>query len=343
MRILISSAGRRVGLIRCFRESLGRLGIAGGIVAADASLDAPALQFTDSFQQTPCCGDPSFLPRLLEIALRERIDLVIPTIDPELAVYAGSRQLLAAKGVPVVISAPETIAICADKQRTHRWLRRHGFPAPRQESLAAAVAPTRAHPFPVIVKPRFGSGSVGVRRVDSHDELLALARMARAGGSLADQLVEEIAPGQEHTINVFVDPRGVSVAEVPHRRIEVRAGEVSKAVTARHNGMMGLARNIAEALPGARGPLSIQCFLAPDGAVRITEINARFGGGYPLTHQAGARFTDWILGELLGIPASRCDDWSDSLTMLRYDRELFLTAMPVPAERPFLAHGKQAG
>jgi carbamoyl-phosphate synthase large subunit len=96
---------------------------------------------------------------------------------------------------------------------------------------------------------------------------------------------------------------------------------------------MRLAGSIAEALPGARGPLSIQCFLAPDGAVRVTEINARFGGGYPLTHQAGARFTDWMVEEFLKLPVRPCDDWTDNLTMLRYDREVFLTgAAPTPAD-----------
>lgn len=334
MRILISSAGRRVGLIGCFRDSFRRLGVAGRIVAADASLQAPALQFADSFWQTPRCNDPAFLPRLLEIAGRERIDLIVPTIDPELPVYARSRQLLERNGAGIAISAAETIAICADKRLTHRWLGRHGFPAPRQENLRAAFLRPNGRRFPLIVKPRLGSGSVGVRRVASCEELRAIAETARAGGWLADHVVEEIAPGQEHTINVFVDSRGVSLAAVPHRRIEVRAGEVSKAVTVKHNGLMRLAQSIAEALPGARGPLSIQCFLAPGGSVRVTEINARFGGGYPLTHEAGARFTDWMVEEFLGIPVSRCDDWTDNLTMLRYDREVFLTAAALTPADP---------
>jgi carbamoyl-phosphate synthase large subunit len=341
MRILISSAGRRVGLIRCFRDSFERLGVDGRIVAVDASLQAPALHFADNFWQTPRCDDPAFLPRLLEIAGREGIDLIVPTIDPELPVYAGARQILARRGVHIPISAPETIAICRDKQLAHRWLGRHGFPAPWQQSLAAACSRPNGR-FPVIIKPRLGSGSVGVRRVASNQELQAIIATAPSPAWLADHVVEEIAPGQEHTINVFIDARGVSVAAVPHRRIEVRAGEVSKAVTVKHNGLMGVAQGIAQALPGARGPLSIQCFLAPDGSVRVTEINARFGGGYPLTHQAGARFTDWIVKEFLSIPVSRCDDWADNLTMLRFDREIFLTQQPATARRRS-PRGVQAG
>ena len=334
MRILISSAGRRVGLIRCFRDSFRRLGVAGRIVAADASLQAPALRFADSFWQTPRCGNPSFLPRLLEIAARERIDLAVPTIDSELPMYAASRRLLARSGLRVAISSPETIAICADKQLTNGWLRNHGFPAPRQESLAAVALRPNGRRFPLIVKPRLGSGSVGVRRVASHEELRAITGTARAGGWLGEHVVEEIAAGQEHTVNVFVDSGGVCLAAVPHHRIEVRGGEVSKGMTVKHNGLIELARSIAEALPGARGPLSIQCFLAPGGSALVTEINARFGGGYPLTHQAGARFTDWmILEQSLGSPPGRCDDWTGNLTMLRYDREVFLSEPPATAEQ----------
>jgi carbamoyl-phosphate synthase large subunit len=343
MRILISSAGRRVGLIRCFRDSFRRLGVRGRIVAVDASLEAPALHFADSFRQTPRCDDPAFLPRLLAIAGREAIDLIVPTIDPELPVYAGSRQLLARRGVRIMISAPETIAICADKQLTHGWLRRHGFPAPRQESLAAAISRPDGRRFPLIVKPRRGSGSVGVRRVASWEELRAVGETTHAVGRLADHVVEELAPGLEHTINVFVDSRGGSLAAVPHRRIEVRAGEVSKAVTVKHHGLMRLAQRIAETLPGARGPLCIQCFLAPDGSVRVTEINARFGGGYPLTHRAGARFTDWLVEEFLKIPVSGCDDWTDHLTMLRYDHEVFLTAAALAPNAAFSGAVRQAG
>jgi carbamoyl-phosphate synthase large subunit len=343
MRILISSAGRRVGLIRCFRDSFRRLGVTGRIVAADASLQAPALHFADSFRQTPRCDDPAFAERLFEIAAQEGVDLVVPTIDPELPVYARWRQFFARSGIRVAVSAPQTIAICGDKQRTHGWLQRHGFPVPRQEGLAAVLSRAKGRRFPVIVKPRMGSGSVGVRQLGSRQELQAFAETLQARSALCDHVVEEIAPGHEYTINVYVNSQGLSLAAVPHRRIEVRAGEVSKAVTVKHEGLMRLAQRIAETLPRARGPLSIQCFLAPDGSVRVTEINARLGGGYPLTHQAGARFTDWMLEEALRVPLSRYGDWTANLTMLRYDREVFVKALPDAAALPVAIDIARAG
>jgi carbamoyl-phosphate synthase large subunit len=165
-----------------------------------------------------------------------------------------------------------------------------------------------------------------VRRVGSIDELRAVAALAEQQGCFGEYVVEQIAPGHEYTINVFVDAGGVCRAAVPHRRIEVRGGEVSKAATVRHAGMMELARGVAEALPGARGPLSVQCFLDAGGSLLVTEVNARFGGGYPLTHAAGARFSDWILEELLAVPCSASAGWVDGLMMLRYDHEVFVSA-----------------
>jgi carbamoyl-phosphate synthase large subunit len=106
--------------------------------------------------------------------------------------------------------------------------------------------------------------------------------------------------------------------------MEVRGGEVSKGITVKHRGLMDLARSVAEALPGAYGPLNIQCFMDDSGAIRIIEMNARFGGGYPLAHRAGARFTDWLLDELEGKRLRYYDDWADDLAMLRYDEAVFV-------------------
>jgi carbamoyl-phosphate synthase large subunit len=113
--------------------------------------------------------------------------------------------------------------------------------------------------------------------------------------------------------------------------MEVRAGEVSKGITVKDKRLMDLARAVAEALPGAFGPLNIQCFMDDSGKIQIIEINARFGGGYPLAHRAGARFTDWLLDELEGKLPSWSDDWTDDLAMLRYDEAIFVPGNKIRA------------
>lgn len=323
MNVLLSSAGRRVGLLRCFREAAPDA----RIVAADAALHAPAAQFADAFHLVPRCTDDGFLGSVLGICRRERIRAIVPTIDTELAFYARRRARFAELGVHVACSSPATTEIAADKRLTHAWLRASGFPAVRQTSLEQAYVEANDWSFPVIVKPARGSASVGLRYVERPADLIAL----RPNGD--DLIVEEIAPGIEYTVHVYVDAQGRCLCAVPCRRLEVRAGEVSKGLTAKRRPLMDLARNIAQTLPGVAGPLNIQIFEDEDGSMRVIEINARFGGGYPLAHQAGARFAHWILEEALGrTPEPAFDRWQDDLAMLRFDEAVYLPGSAIRQE-----------
>jgi len=330
MTVLFSSAGRRVGLLRCFREADADV----RLIAADAARHAPAAQFADAFHLVPRCTDDGFLGEMLDICRRERVRVLAPTIDTELAFYARHRKRFAEAGVHVACSSPETTEIAADKRLTNAWLRRHGFPAVRQASLEQAFVEANDWSFPVIVKPAGGSASAGLRYVERAAELVAL----RPNGH--DLVVEEIAPGSEYTVHVYVDRRGRCLCAVPCRRLEVRAGEVSKGLTAKRVPLMELARRIAEALPGAAGPLNIQIFEDEGGGMRVIEINARFGGGYPLAHQAGARFAQWILEEAQGRePAQAFDRWQDDLAMLRFDEAVYLPGSAIREEPTLRAVG----
>jgi carbamoyl-phosphate synthase large subunit len=266
----------------------------------------------------PRCASPSFVASVLELCKRERIDLVIPTIDPELPVYAAIAARLAEAGTTVCISSAETVGIGADKAATNAWLIRNGFPAVRQSSPEDVLRSRESWQLPLVAKPRSGSASIGVRLVHGWDELEILA------AAEPDLIVEEKAAGREFTINAYVSRDGRCISAVPHWRIEVRAGEVAKGVTIKDPALVSLGRKIAEALPGAWGPLNIQCFKDAPGDIRVFEINTRFGGGYPLAHRAGATFTSWLLNELEGRALSVFDDWQDNLAMLRYDEGVYL-------------------
>jgi carbamoyl-phosphate synthase large subunit len=316
--ILISSAGRRSGLIQAMRNSLALKRPHAKIIAADALLSAPARFLADRFHQVPQCRNPSFIPRLLEICLKEEVGLVIPTIDTELAVLTENRELFAVSGVVVAVSGSHTVSIAADKQLTHAWLTTNGIPAPRQASIPQVLYKPADWKWPMIIKPRWGSASVGVRRVATSAELAAVA------GDVHGLVVQEIASGKEFTVNLYVSRSGKCVCAVPHWRMEVRAGEVSKGVTVKNESLMALAKRAAESLPDALGPLNLQCFLDADGTVTVIELNARFGGGFPLAHAAGARFTDWLLDEQEGKELEPFDAWRDNLAMLRYDEAVYL-------------------
>jgi len=302
----------------CVRDSITTRGANGRVFTIDAAPTAPTSFTADSAWPVPRCTDASFLDTVLHLCAEHRIGLLIPTIDTELPVYAAASEQFAGIGAAVCISAPPTVRICCNKVSTHEWLVANGFPTVRQTDARSALLDPAAWPLPLLAKPYNGSASIGVRRIQTRLELEAIADTA------SGYVVEEIAPGREFTINVYVSRLGECICAVPHWRMEVRAGEVSKGLTVKDSRLMDLARVVAAALPGAYGPLNIQCFMDDSGTIRIIEMNARFGGGYPLAHRAGGRFTDWLLDEIEGRHLSYFDDWTDDLAMLRYDEAIFV-------------------
>jgi carbamoyl-phosphate synthase large subunit len=234
-------------------------------------------------------------------------------------VYAAAREQFAAIGTTVAISSPEVAAIGGDKQRTHDWLVANGFPTVQQGLLADVQADPAAWSFPLVVKPRFGSASIGVGVV--HD----LAELEKAAAA-PDALVQSMAQGVEHTIDLLASGEGQCLAAIPRRRIEVRAGEVSKAVTVRSPALIELAEKLCAALPGAYGVLNVQVFVGDEpGQLAIIELNARFGGGYPLSYAAGADFPLALVQDALDLPRTApLEGWQDGLVMLRYDAAVFV-------------------
>ncbi|MEX2186826.1 MAG: ATP-grasp domain-containing protein [Pirellulales bacterium] len=336
--ILMSSAGHRVERVKILRATLAALGLDGRIVATDISRLSAAMQAADVGEIAPRCTSPQFTAALLDVCRRHRVRLVVPGIDTELAVLAAAREQFAAEGITVLISSPETIAIGADKHQTHRWLVERGFPTVRQATAGEVCDNASAWPFPLIAKPVGGSASQGVAVVSSVDELRSHTR----GG---DFVVQSIARGAEYTVDVLVDRAGKCVCAIPRRRIEVRAGEVFKGATHRRHELIDVASRIAEALPGAYGPLNVQMFFdEAEGAIRVIEINPRFGGGFPLSWEAGGKFPQWIIEEMLGLPSTASGEaWRDGLLMLRHFDAVFVDAKSTDEASESASHGATAG
>lgn len=317
--VLFLAAGRRVSLVREFKQALATLGDGGLTITEDAARSAPAHVVADRNVALPRCTEPGYVDLLLDLCRRENVRLLVPLIDTVLPVLAPHRQRLAEAGVTSLVSSPETIAIGHHKSRTGAFFRGHGFATPRilDESEIAALGPSD---FPLFVKPPSGSSSIGAEKVTTLDELRHLQRRS------PDLLVMEMVTGIEYTVDVYVDLGGVPRCAVPRRRLEVRAGEVSKGLTVRDAAIIDASMAVAAALPGAVGCVTLQCFKRPSGEICFIEINARFGGGYPLSWHAGADYPKWILQEVRGERPDYLDGiaWRDSLAMLRYDDELIV-------------------
>jgi carbamoyl-phosphate synthase large subunit len=318
LTILFSSAGRRVELMNGFRRDAAALGLDLRAIATDMNPDwSAACQAADRAFGVPSCRSPAFIGRMLEIVAEESVDLIVPTIDTELLAYAEAASQFEAKGCAVMVSTPDVVGVARDKLLTARSLERAGVPIPRTATPEEVLAAPEAWTGPLMLKPRGGSSSVGIRRIEQVADMPDL-------DELDNYVVQELLDGEEYTVNIFVDDAGALVTAVPHRRIEVRGGEVSKGVTRRHPSLEKAARAVVEALPGMRGALCFQAIVDEEGEARIFEINARFGGGFPLAHRAGAPFSAWLLESLAGLPSSAGDRWRDGVLMLRYDAAEFI-------------------
>ena len=317
IRFLVSSAGRRGELVEILRQVPELLGRQGAVFAIDRSPLTAAGWLADGLDLVPPIHSEDFIDAVLDVCKRREITHLIPTIDTELQKYAEARERFRSAGVSVWVSAPETVRIARDKRFTHQWLTANGFPTVHQWRLSDAYDVDLT--YPLIAKPAQGSSSVGLAVVRDATHLATLDRSL-------DYVVESVAPGVEHTIDVLVDRHGICQCAVPRRRLETRAGEVSKGLTVRDEDLISLGSRVAEALPGAFGILNIQVFKDPSSrACAVIEINARVGGGFPLTWAAGAHLPAWLAEHLGGVanPTSKLA-WREDLLMLRYDAASYL-------------------
>jgi carbamoyl-phosphate synthase large subunit len=292
-------------------------------VTADMQSMVACRFVSDAHEIVPSVDDPHYIERLRDICTRHDIRLVVPLIDTELQLLARHRDAFGASGVTLLISSPETVETTFDKRRTHGFFVANGIATPRL--YPAECLDHNDIDFPVMVKPACGSGSVGASKAASAREL------AQRVESMPDAMVQEFIAGDEYTLDILVDFRGTVRSVVPRKRLAVRAGEVSTGVTVKHDALIAEGRRVAELLSGARGPITLQCFVTGDGDITFIEINPRFGGGFPLSAAAGADFSRWIVEWVLGCdPPIGLDAWQDGLYMLRYDEGLFVTGGPLP-------------
>lgn len=317
IRLLFTCAGRRIELIEAFRRSAKELGLRASIHVADAEKEFAAACIADRVHQVPTIGGAEYIPALLEIARKHRIDLLIPLLDVELLPISTARDLLAEAGCHAVISSPGVVQVCRDKILTYHFLVRHGIDTPRTWPAEEVVRRVR-HKFPYFIKPKAGSASKGSFIIRDLGDLQSLTPR------IHDAMIQEFVPGIEYTLDVYTGYDGRPRCVVPRQRLEVRGGEVTKARTVKRKDIMQVGVRVCEALANCRGCITIQLIATPENRLRVIEINPRFGGGVPLAIRAGADFPGWLMAQWLGRkPAIRLDKFEDDLLMLRYHQSFF--------------------
>ena len=309
MNILFTCAGRRTYLLKYFRENMSP---GDKIVATDMQLSAPALQAADVRIQVPAVYAPDYIDITLKICREHAIDALISLNDLELPILAENKARFEAEGVKLIVSDPEVIDICFDKYKTAQWVESIGLNAPktyvRLEDAKNALSVGEIA-FPLFMKPRWGSGSIGLESIEDMAELeiyyglLAkkIKKSILATASIGSEfiMIQEKLTGKEYGLDVMNDLSGKNVGVVVKRKLAMRAGETDKAETVDSEELREMGRKVGENLKHI-GNLDVDIMQRANGDYCVLELNPRFGGGYPFSYEAGVNLPKAILAWLKG-------------------------------------------
>jgi carbamoyl-phosphate synthase large subunit len=315
INILVTAASRRVGLIQSFSQALKRLSLRGSVITTDMSTLSPGLYFGSKHYIVPLTTDSQYIPIIKSICFRERIHLLVPTIDDELPLFGRHAEEFLATGIRVAVSSEHTSVVCNDKYATFEFLSSKGIPFARTW-LPAQLNFSKLS-YPLFLKPRIGRGSVGAFPINNERELKFFMEY------VPNCIVQEFLNGKEYTVDLLADFSGRVINAVPRERMVIRSGVTDRGQTLHHPGMIALAIQTANALD-IRGPANIQMKLLNEKAT-IFEINPRFSGGIPLTIAAGADFPAWLIEMSCGRRVRSCvGKFTDGLIMSCYESAVFL-------------------
>ena len=297
MNILFTSVGRRVELMQAFHHAAHRLGSELTIIGTDITNSVPALQFCDKTEIVCRISDEKYIPTLLTICEKEQVKCLIPTIDTELLLLAENKQCFEAIGTKVLISRPEKVEICRDKNYTADYFISLGLKSPLPvnsvEKYKVGLSDGSVD-FPAFIKPKDGSSSINAYRVDNLDDLKLYAE------KIGDYIIQPFIFGMEYTIDIFCDYEGNPVYITPRERMVVRAGEVLKTRITQDDAMIAEMKTLVANFKPC-GQITVQLIRdEKTGGNFYIEINPRFGGGAPLSIKAGADSAEAVLRMLNG-------------------------------------------
>ena len=311
--ILITSAGRRVGLVKNFQNTLKRFNLNGKVYTTDMNPKlSSACNLSDGYIQVPRVTDKNYLKLLKSFCLKKNISIVIPTIDTELHILAKVKDDFMKDNIFLAISSTEICDTFYLKTSTESFFIKNGFNIPKSINNIKTITK-----YPTFAKLNNSSCSIGAQIVYT-SKLVEYLSMDK------NYIFQEFINGVEFTVDVFIDSKENVISIVPRERLKVRAGEVSKARTVKDLVIIEEIKKVCKKLEGAYGCLTIQLFRTDENKIVFIEINPRFGGGYPLSYKAGADFAEFLIKDYLGQKLAYTETWQDNILMLRYDAEVFL-------------------
>lgn len=313
MNILITSVGTRNKVVQYFKENFKGIG---NVIATDMSDLAPAIYEADRFYLVPRIDDSSYIDKLLEICKKENINCLFALIDPELSLISKNKDKFLEIGVTPLISNYNAVELAFDKYEMYKYLNSNGFKCAKsyinKEDFYKDLDNDLIS-FPVFVKPDKGSASININKVNSKKEIDTLF-------SVYDNLlIQEFLDGQEIGADVYIDPISKKVVSIfTKEKIKMRAGETDKARSFKDEKLFNLITSIVEEI-GYEYMIDMDIFRV-NNEYYISEINPRFGGGYPHAYESGVNFPKLIINSMNGVEnKNEIGHYKENIYMMKYN------------------------
>ncbi len=311
--ILFCSAGRRCKLIKDFKETIGDTGIT---VVAENSIYSPARYVADKSYTVPKITAPDYIDNIIEICRKEDIKVILTLIDPEIEILAQNKARFEEMGILVMCPSEKSAKICFDKYEMYKYLRLNNIPTTLTygslEEFEKALNEQKIS-FPVFVKPRTGSGSVGARKISNIDDLRSAMKEDET------LIIQEFMAGIDLDADVYVDMISKkAVSMFSKKKIETRIGGANKTISFKDEKLFELIKKIVNIFE-FNGTVDMD-FFYKDGQYFLSEINPRFGGAYLHAYGAGVNFPKLIVNNISGIAnEENIGNYEDNIMMLMYD------------------------
>lgn len=313
MNILILSAGTRNKIVQYFKKTVGE---DGKVIATDMNKLAPAVYEADKFYQVPRMTDPGYIDIIFDICKKEEVNAVLTLIDPELSLLAKYKENFARLGVTVIGSSYELCERALDKMQMFLWLTRHGYKCAKsyvdKDKFYEDINAGKIN-YPVFVKPVRGSASIAISKVYDKETIELLFKKSD------NLMIQEFLNGQEIGADVYIDMlSGETVSIFTKKKLLMRAGETDKAVSFKDEKLFDLIEKFVRD-SGWRGQIDIDIFEI-NGEYYISEVNPRFGGGYPHAYECGCNHMALILNNLKGFANKKnIGAYEDGIYMMKYN------------------------
>jgi carbamoyl-phosphate synthase large subunit len=311
--ILILSAGTRNKVVQYFEKEM-----AGKVYATDCSNLGPAIYDADEPRIVPRIDAPEYIDEILKICRKENIKGVFSLIDPELSLLAKNYDRFMEIGTTPIVSSYELCETSLDKLRMYDMLTKLGIPTAKcytSIDIFEAARESGEVDYPVFVKPQSGSASININCVKSKEMLTALFH------DYDGLMIQELMKGQEYGADVYIDMiSGKCVSIFLKKKIKMRAGETDKSVSCKCDNLFKQIVCFVETV-GYRGMIDIDLFYDEDADTwYLSEVNPRFGGGYPHAYECGVNFPRMILNNLEGKENPvNIGDYRDGVFMMKYN------------------------